>query len=340
MPYLLTVLALMMVQAILAACGGEAAEGERGREPAERPPATEAAGLTPGPDPTTIPEREPTADATPIRQQAPTVAPTPAPMLASTTTPEPAPTVAPTPAPTLTDREILEVSYHATDGPNWANHENWLSDKPLGEWFGVTTDSAGNVTELVLSGNGLQGELSPELAGLRSLEVLRLYRNLLTGEIPPELGKLSSLRALILAATKSDSSGLSGEIPPELGALSNLVELNLGNNQLTGEIPPQLGSLGNLQILFLFGNQLSGEIPPDLGGLSKLQRLGLYENRLSGHIPPELGDLANLTYLGLHRNQLSGKYTAAACQFEQPGHSCSLCQPPRWRDPRRAGIPR
>ena len=224
MPYLLTVLAIVMVPVILAACGGEATEGERGREPAERPSATEAAGLTPGPEPTTIPEQEPTADATPIRQQAPTVAPTPAPM--------------------LTDREILEVFYNATDGPNWANNENWLSDKPVGEWFGVTANGGGNLTELALSGNGLQGELSPELAGLRSLEVLRLYRNLLTGEIPPELGKLSSLRALILAATKSDSSGLSGEIPPELGALSNLVELNLGNNQLTGEIPPQLGSLG------------------------------------------------------------------------------------------------
>ena len=37
----------------------------------------------------------------------------------------------------LTEREILEKFYYATNGPNWNRNDNWLSDKPLKEWFGI-----------------------------------------------------------------------------------------------------------------------------------------------------------------------------------------------------------
>ena len=43
------------------------------------------------------------------------------------------------------DRAALEALYHASDGPNWAIAWNWLSDAPLGEWFGVTIDGQGRV---------------------------------------------------------------------------------------------------------------------------------------------------------------------------------------------------
>ena len=42
------------------------------------------------------------------------------------------------PAPPATDRDALEALYNATDGPNWTNNSNWLSDRPIGEWHGVT----------------------------------------------------------------------------------------------------------------------------------------------------------------------------------------------------------
>ena len=44
---------------------------------------------------------------------------------------------------------VLVAFYNATDGPNWTNDTNWLSDRPIGEWYGVTTDASGRVTELV-----------------------------------------------------------------------------------------------------------------------------------------------------------------------------------------------
>ena len=65
-----------------------------------------------------------------------------------------------------TDREALVALYNATGGPNWDSSGNWLRDVPIGEWFGVTTDDNGHVTELNLRDNPLSGETPPELGNL------------------------------------------------------------------------------------------------------------------------------------------------------------------------------
>ena len=57
------------------------------------------------------------------------------------------------------DRQPLVALYFATDGPNWTNNTNWLSNAPLGEWHGVTTDDSARVVKLVLSDNNLSGRL-------------------------------------------------------------------------------------------------------------------------------------------------------------------------------------
>ena len=182
-----------------------------------------------------------------------------------------------------TDRQALIALYDATDGENWRNHTNWLSDAPTGEWSGVTTNAEGRVTELLLAENRLSGEIPPELGNLANLTDLDLSFNQLSGQIPLELGNLANLEQLAL-----QSNQLSGEIPPELGSLSNLESLVLGGNQLSGEIPPELGNLANLEQLALQSNQLSGEIPPELGSLGNLESLVLEGNQLSGEIPPAL----------------------------------------------------
>ena len=204
------------------------------------------------------------------------------------------------------DRAVLEALYDATGGANWNTRENWLSDRPLGEWYGVTTDDAGSVTGLSLYGNNLAGVIPRDIGSLASLRRLDLARNSLTGPIPSELGNLSELTRLRL-----DENDFSGPIPSELGDLANLVGLSLigrpfGQNALTGSIPPELGSLANLTLLNLSRNRLSGPIPPELGSLVNLTSLNLHTNGLSGPIPPELGSLSNLTWLDLSWNRLSG----------------------------------
>ena len=230
------------------------------------------------------------------------------------------------------DRAALVALYNATDGPNWVDNANWLTDAPLGEWYGVETDASGRVVELELHGrwdseipHGLTGPIPPELGNLSNLRDLELSRNNLTGPIPPELGRLGNLRTLAL-----NSNRLSGHIPPELASLGELQQLWLGGNLLTrtipselgdlaklthlhlalnlleGTIPPELGNLTELTWLRLDQNELEGEIPAQLGGLTNLSILNLSWNNLTGPIPPELGNLANLWDLNLDNNQLTG----------------------------------
>ena len=178
------------------------------------------------------------------------------------------PTETPASGSVETDREALVALYNATDGENWNQSDNWLSDAPLGEWKGVLTDD-------------------------RRVVVLYLGDNGLTGEIPPELGSLSNLTALYL-----DTNALSGEIPPELGSLSNLTDLSLHGNDLSGAIPAELGSLSNLAGLDLRNNALSGAIPAELGSLSNLTNLRLLSNDLSGCVPSSLEDQFTYSDLG------------------------------------------
>ena len=134
-----------------------------------------------------------------------------------------------------TDRAALVALYNVTNGSSWLVDTNWLSNRPLGEWYGVSTDADGRVTGLSLGDNQL------------------------SGPIPPELGNLANLRTLFL-----DGNQLSGSIPSELGNLANLAELWLDGNQLSGSIPAELGNLANLEHLLLGGNQLSGCVPAAL----------------------------------------------------------------------------
>ena len=229
-------------------------------------------------------------------------------------------------APIPSQREALIAFYNACGGPDWTKSTNWLSDREISSWEGVTVTDGwvthlflrennlsgelpeeladlSNLERLFLGNNQLSGEIPVELADLTNLEWLYLWRNQLSGEIPSALGNLSNLERLFIFDNQ-----LSGEIPKELGNLTNLIRLDLRRNrQLSGEIPKELGNLTNLTHLNLHTNQLSGEIPVELGNLTNLEQLFLTNNQLSGEIPSELGNLTNLTRLFLANNQLSGE---------------------------------
>ena len=199
------------------------------------------------------------------------------------------------------DRAALVALYEATDGPNWVNNDNWLTDAPLGDWYGVDTDASGRVVELSLSENRLTGTIPPDLGNLTNLTHLNFWANQLWGTIPPELGRLVSLRRLSLGV-----NDLTGEIPPELGALTRLTGLTLRLNQLTGPIPTELGNLTELRTLDLYSNELSGPIPTELGNLTEMQILTLGLNQLTGQIPEELANLGKLVALYLAFGGLTG----------------------------------
>ena len=155
-----------------------------------------------------------------------------------------------------TDRAVLTALYHVTGGATWTNSENWLSNAPLADWYGVTTAPDGRVIELNLSQNHLRGELPAQLSRLTRLEDLFLSNNELRGPIPGELGLLHRLQSLHLGDNR-----LRGPIPESLGDLTTLTSLDLSVNQLLGEIPAALGNLRHLQLLRLSRNLLSGCTP-------------------------------------------------------------------------------
>ena len=218
----------------------------------------------------------------------------------------------------VSERAALGALFEALGGSTWTHSENWLTDAPLEEWYGVEVDSQGRVIELRMAawvetedggrekiGNGLTGSIPPELGSLPHLRVLDLSHNQLEGPIPTQLGSLSSLTSLDLSHNQ-----LEGPIPVELGALTRLRRLFLQWNRLTGPIPPELGALAHLRFLGLNENQLQGPIPPEFGNLASLDWMNLDGNRLTGSIPVELGNLVNLTTLNLADNDLTGSIPA------------------------------
>ena len=180
-----------------------------------------------------------------------------------------------------TDRAALVAVYRATGGDDWTENAKWLTDAPIGGWYGVETNEQGRVTGLRLGG---WDETAREFVG-----------NGLTGMLSPELGTLSHLRRLEIGG----NSGLSGPIPAALGNLANLESLFLQANWLTGPIPATLGRLGNLDWLGFDGNALTGSIPADLGNLTNLHGLTLSGNALSGSLPESLSKLSALGFLNL-----------------------------------------
>lgn len=232
----------------------------------------------------------------------------------------------------------LTALYNATNGPNWTNKTNWLSDNNPCGWYGVSCDGNGRVTalglsqnnligtipttlgnlnnlkELVLADNQLSGSIPFQLGNLNNLTILHLVKNQLAGSIPAQLGNLSNLQYLSLW-----NNQLSGNIPFGLGALKKLIQLDFSNNQLSGTIPSDLGDLSSLRTLSLDRNQLNSEIPAQLGNLSKLETLQITQNKLFGQIPATLGNLTALKVLNFSNNQLSGQLPASLANISSLG---------------------
>ena len=193
------------------------------------------------------------------------------------------------------DWNALVALYEATGGDNWTNNEGWLTETPLGDWYGVNLLRDGRVDHLELENNNLIGEIPAELADLTTRR-LDLSHNQLSGEIPEELCSQGTLDL--------SHNQLSGPIPQGVVGCNGPGHLFLNNNQLSGEIPAEWGAEPDLEYVQLNDNQLSGEIPPELSNTA-MRELHLKNNQFSGEVPKELSD-SPLRVLDLTGNQMSG----------------------------------
>ncbi|MYA43331.1 MAG: hypothetical protein F4Z31_16500 [Gemmatimonadetes bacterium] len=127
-------------------------------------------------------------------------------------------------------RKALEKLYRVTGGASWKRSDNWLTDAPLSEWYGVKADSVGLVVSVKLSDNGLRGSIPFEIDNLAAtLEVLDLSDNALTGPIPsnPPFGSMLNLAARLKELDLAGNSGLCTPDYPWLLAWLAALKVNL-----------------------------------------------------------------------------------------------------------------
>ncbi len=133
------------------------------------------------------------------------------------------------------ERKILIEFYKVTNGAIWTDKTNWCSDKPVGEWFGITTDEQGYVSRI------------------------EMIRNSLVGTIPASVGELVNLKYFNVHGNR-----LKGEIPESFYNLKELEILNLGNNQFTGTLSNSIGNFVKATYINVGDNPLEGDIPETL----------------------------------------------------------------------------
>ena len=166
------------------------------------------------------------------------------------------------------DRTALVALYNATNGANWRNRTNWLSEEPIGGWYGVVTNDSGRVRELHLGDNGLTGTLPPEVGSLSRLSHVHFWSNALTGPIPPAFWSLP------LEWVALTDNQVTGTLPPEVGDLVDLHSLDLGYTAMTGPLPRSLTNLP-LKYLRITGSYLCA--PADDGFQAWLETIGEFD---------------------------------------------------------------
>ncbi|CAB9503640.1 leucine Rich Repeat [Seminavis robusta] len=194
----------------------------------------------------------------------------------------------------------------------------WLTKNSECLWAGLLCKN-GELVEIRLKANRLNGKIPTELVMLTSLEQIDFLKNKLHGSIPVGLYQLQNLERLALENNmltgtlhlsffKSNIQRLSlqynpisGTIPTEVGYFQGR-NLWIKRTQISGSIPSELFSLTKLRQLTLDGTKVFGSLPTEIGNMSNLIVLSWKDGLASGTIPSELGRLENLVELGLSNN--------------------------------------
>ena len=205
------------------------------------------------------------------------------------------------------ERDILIQFYHDTGGDNWTYNDNWCSDKPIEEWYGVSVkhidyDANSYVVEIRLINNNLQG--SGSLAGMKSLRRLWCEDNQLTSLDVSGCTALESLYCYSNQLTSLDVSGCTA-----------LWSLDCQYNQLTSL---DVSGCTALRWLECYSNQLTSL---DVSGCTELEHLYCEYNQLTSL------DVSGCTALGILRcysNQLTSLNVSGCtalwsldCQYNQ-----------------------
>eukprot|EP00531_Pseudo-nitzschia_arenysensis_P002152 CAMPEP_0116135628 /NCGR_PEP_ID=MMETSP0329-20121206/11289_1 /TAXON_ID=697910 /ORGANISM="Pseudo-nitzschia arenysensis, Strain B593" /LENGTH=550 /DNA_ID=CAMNT_0003630435 /DNA_START=121 /DNA_END=1773 /DNA_ORIENTATION=- len=154
----------------------------------------------------------------------------------------------------LLERYIATLLYIATNGEDWYEQFNFLSQFDVCRWTVSFADESDfnpdNVAQLNVKGLGCNKN--------GRVVTIRIWWNNLSGTVPEELGLLD-LNQLVLTG-----GSLVGTFPSFVANFSKLENLSLSDNCLTGTIPEELGDISSLTVLAVYNNnyELTGNLEP------------------------------------------------------------------------------
>lgn len=243
-------------------------------------------------------------------------------------------------------RNGLVALYNATNELGWNIHENWNSDKPLIEWYGLRPASSpiknndiyvyyGDIDlwNLDLSYNNLKGVVPEDFwAVCKAFRIIDFSQvnqkkdNLKGSSVPDSIWH----DALVLLSLHC--TGVSIPLNTKIGNAMNLQELDLSYCDVKSQLPDAVTKLEKLRILNLEGTGLLGTIPSNIGNLKKLEELNLSINfdfggtfpesiygmtklkklkfagtKISGTLSPKVKNLENIEYFSVGKSHMRGE---------------------------------
>jgi hypothetical protein len=176
---------------------------------------------------------------------------------------------------TTTDSQkiFLEALYNGAGGANWAHDacpkdtsytaadkstQHWRSGTSFNSagdycnntlnWGGISCDSNGIITNLIMDGLYLVGTIPTEVGYLTGLTNLNFARNpnhfslCQTGAVGCAAAPANYCQ-FTLGQRGTDGGGLSGSIPTEIGLLTNLGTFNIQSTYISGTVPSEFDAL-------------------------------------------------------------------------------------------------
>lgn len=202
-------------------------------------------------------------------------------------------------------REVLEEFYRSTNGDNWLRNDNWCTDAPIEEWYGIGgTKGSEDCYSLSLSNNNLTG--NAYLGPNSQINVLVVDGNNLSGlhlnkcdvlvDYYDDWNPLSSVIISGCNSLKMISYDEASVTNLTISDCGSLVDVDCNNNQLTSIAVSDCPSLINI---YCDNNKLTAL---DLSGCTSLEFVDCYYNQLTSL---DLSGYTSLEYVDCDNNLLT-----------------------------------
>jgi hypothetical protein len=184
----------------------------------------------------------------------------------------------------------LLVLYFSTEGAMWMNNTGWLVTPDYCEWYGISCNADGDVTEIALGKQNIRLKTFGLRIRAHNTSKHSTDSNNLQGTPPNELGAIESLEVL-----SAFSNNLTGTLPAVLN-WPNLKFIDVENNQLTGPaFPTTLALLTALEVYRVSNNLLTGALATaPFPQLRQLRELWIAANAIAGSIPATISSASGL----------------------------------------------